>query len=182
MLSVYEYRNNIKETLMDKMYSQQVKKWNGLLFLLAQENALAHSWPVDMSTVYSIRYKGTKYTPEIWDWTTWRESEYAFALSEDHPEWEEDLKLIISELEDIRIERYESERFLSGLVLFTATAETYERILGATLYAAIKEPLEAHQGRVYDEEEDFSINQYARNNMPILKAMNERLLMNLLTH
>ena len=181
MSSVYEYRNRIKETLMGKLYDQQVKTWNSKLFALAHVNAHANEWPTEPRTVYSIRYGGKKYTPEIWDWTMWRESEYAFALSPDYPEWEDQLKRIIDELEDIRIERYESERFLSGLVLFTATVETYERILGATLYAAIKRPLEDHQGRIYDDEEDHSLDQYARNNIHILKAMNERLMMNLIT-
>ncbi len=178
MSTVFEYRALIKDTLMLKLYQQQILKWNKALYVLGQKNASTYS-NIDLHTIYSIQYKGHIYTPEGSD-KTWLESKYVCSLNPNYSQFVEKMERIAYELNSMKTERYESERFLSGFVLFTATPATYERILGTILYSAIKLILEEHQWLVNNAEEDRSINTYARHNKFIIKTMQERLLLNLI--
>lgn len=194
MSTAYKFRQTVKSRLMEKVYGKQLEYWSTKLIRLSNDNALSQgrTQSSDPFTTYSIWYRGRKWAPEYLDWTDIPESTYCISLLDTY---EERMERIADELDDIRTERYESERFLSGLVLFNATPQAYRDILGSTLFKTIETLLpvthtvDVQQNIIHFKENrleetengNHAIKQYARNNIDIVRKMNERLLMNLIS-
>lgn len=187
MSTVYEFREKIKTKLMEKLYSKQLAHWNSALIALSIENARSQDRVISakLPWEYSIYYRDKKWCPEFLDWTDNSESVYCIQLNPAYPDFETRMERIADELTDIREERYEAERFLSGVVLFNAPPEPYKRILGSTLYAVIASELKSHHYTIrspdYSPNAEYGLIQFARKNISIVKAMNERLMMNLIS-
>lgn len=185
MSSVYEYRATIKDTLMKKLYDKQLKKWNIALLHLATQNAVAHGREIEACTVYSIYFRNQQWTPEPFsglDWDNWKVVPSCLPLHDSSIDFIERMERIADELNDIKVERYESERFLSGFVLFNGSPKAYEHTLGNTLFSAIAKEVNEHCGQYGNDIcANKSLKTYAKNNVFIIEKMNERLLLNLIT-
>jgi len=137
--------------------------------------------------LFSIYYEGQKWTPEPLpglDWCNWRIDASCVALNETS-DFKARMDRIIYELDDIKTERYESERFLSGLVLFNGPPTVFEKVLGNTLYSAVAKQFEEHftnfSSPDWSDWSDYSLKTYVNANKHIVDKMNERLLLNLIT-
>jgi len=173
---------------MTKLYDQQLKKWNGALLALGHDNALAYGRTIELCTVNSIYFRERKWIPErIADWADWRIAAYCLPLFPDSADFVSRMERIADELNDIKDERYESERFLSGLVLFRVPSpEIYEQVLGSTLFSAIAAEVKIHCRDFVDpdpsEHYDLSLQTYVTTNAEIVTTMNERLMLNLISN
>jgi len=186
MPTVYDYRSAIKDTLMRKLYQAQLKYWNNRISRLSNLNAMCYGRKIrSNSPLYSIYFQHKRWQPDHLDWTDNVESAYCLALHPDFPDMRVEMLEIADEFEKLRNERYEAERFLSGLVLFTAPPERMEQILGHTLYSPCREAIKRFYGDYTENQWDcngeFSLRTFVEKNQGILKAMNARILYNLIT-
>ena len=104
------------------------------------------------------------------------------------PEELEDMAEIAEELDTLVEEKYETERFLSGLISFPAPAEIFAEILGDTLYSTIAAEIEKHvnydplmKPDEWNERQAVSLESFMRNKNYIVQAMRQRILLNLIT-
>jgi hypothetical protein len=88
-------------------------------------------------------------------------------------------------MSQLEIEEYEASRFLSGLVLFPAPIKTFRKVLGRQLFGECEQEIEEHLSNVinspWDANAQAAITTYVAHHDYILKAMNQRLLINLIT-
>lgn len=188
MSTVYEFRENVKAILMQKLYQKQLSYWSTQLIKLSNENAhtqgrkLWYSFNNVELFQYSIYFRDKKWSPQYLEWTADIETAYCTSLNPDYPEFQERMARIADELTDIDVERYEVERFLSGLMLFGAPPEEYLKVLGRTLYQSVKAEITAHEhhGKDWNRNASYPFKQYTAKNKRIVVAMNERLMMNLI--
>jgi len=184
MSTVYDYRKIIKDTLMSKLYESQLAYWNQRLTTLSEQNAQAYGRDLSIGH-YAIYFANRRWLPEHLDWKDQVETAYCLPLHPAFPQFVEEMEVMATEFTELTDERYESDRFLSGLVLFAAPPATYERILGDTLYAACSKEIQEHcgdyQNPEWEQNSEFSIKTFADANKAIVKAMNQRLMINMIT-
>jgi len=185
MSSVYEYRAIIKDTLMHKLYYKQLQKWNKALLELSRKNSLSLGRTHVSHIPQAIWFRNKKWLPEELDWSDSVEISFCTQLNPDYPEYAILMAEIADELSEIKTEKYESERFLSGLVLFNAPPNVYEKVLGNTLFSAISSEVYQHckhyNGVEFKNDCKSTLITYVKTNTNIIQTMNERLMLNLIT-
>lgn len=180
-MSFVDYRESIKSSLMHMLYFKQYIYWNDRLQELARENAMAYG---RHDAEYSINYLGKNWAPEPFGWPDAIVSAYALPLHESLPELEERMAEIVTEFGELISEKYEAERFLSGLVLFPAHPDKFRDIIGDTLYSACAPDTTQYMtqdSRKWDNNAEAALQTYYKAHPHILQAMNERLMTNLIT-
>jgi len=196
MSNAYEYRKIIKDTLMTKLFNKQLLFWNNKLHDISYDNAKSFGRLVSSNIEnenwweYLIFYRNRKWHPVYLDTMNDPETAQCLPLNEDQPNFTKRMNRIADELTELREEIYEAERFLSGLVLFNAPPNIFKKIMGDTLFGAIKKELDESTYTVTYTHPDsipavmdaeFSLQVYADTNVRIIQAMNERIVLNLLT-
>lgn len=182
MSTSYEFRANIKATIMMKLYNEQLEYWNDKLFKLSQENAKSLGRVTNAAwNQYAIYFNNKAWGSEWLDWDDSEPTSYCVELNPAYPLFHERMVRIAGELQELHDERYETERFLSGFVLFNASPAIFRKILGSTLYNVVQKELESHQGELTEKATNKSILEYANKNVRIIKAMYARLMINLIS-
>lgn len=188
MSTIFDYRWAIKNKLMEKLYEDQLKYWNLKLSNLAFNNALTHGRGIDVVNnrmTYAIYYDDKEWRPQHLDWTKRDESKYCLELHPSNPQLADEMAVIADELGEIEEERYEAERFLSGLLMFEAPPEIFQKVLGDVLYEPCKtEVLEfcsQFSTDVWDKNGEFSMNIFIERYQSIITAMKQRLLRNIVS-
>ena len=100
------------------------------------------------------------------------------------PEIEKELLIITNELAQLELEQYETSRFLSGLVLFPAPIEVFQTILGRELAQECEKELAnitTDPNYQWDCNAQAALTTYVAHHDYILKAMKQRLLLNMIT-
>lgn len=188
MWNEYEFRAIIKGSLMSRLYEAQMEYWNLRLKKLSQKNAQSFGRSDDDN--YAIYFENRKWKAEFLDWTDNESTMFCLPLNPECPELKEDMEEIALQFGNLREEKYEADRFLAGLMLFRVPARAFRKILGSTLYTACKPHMEnavdSATGRPYyevewDEGTKKSLITYMKKNMRIVRAMQERVLFNLIT-
>lgn len=179
MWTIYEYREAIKNTLMRKVYAVPLIFWNRQLMELCDENTRCHG----REGHFLIHYQGQKQRPEPMSWADREDDNYFLPLHPDFPDLKVRMVEIIEELDVIRREKYEAERFLSGLVLFPAPEQVFHDILGNTLFQECKVQVQQHASNTTEEwnsNADMAIHTFSNKHTAIVQAMKERIMANLL--
>lgn len=179
MLNLYDYRERIKDSLMVKLYDAQLIYWNRKLIVLASKNTDCHG----RTGVYKIHYKGRNWDHQTMNFGERGHSNLFLRLHPDFPELEKEMEVIANEFEDLRDERYESERFLSGLVILPIPPHVFKDILGGTLYdvcSSYIERLAEYTSIKWDTNTRVTVHTYCDSNKDILQTMNKRLIANLI--
>lgn len=181
----HTYTEIIRDALLRVLYRKQEKYWRGKLLPIVLENAQYHN---RTGEVYGIHYLGQ-------DWTTsitiaipaerLIEVQYLPLHPDFAPKIEPELKLIVWELAQLELEEYECSRFLSGLVLFPAPIEVFAKILGKQLFQECEKELAQYvlnsPNYAWDSNAQAALTTYIAHHEYILKGMNQRLLMNMIT-
>lgn len=177
------YRMRIKTCVMERLYERQLEFWNRKLKELSRENA--DSYGRDPSEEYAIFFRNRRWVPENLDWTDNEPPAYCLPLNPKIPDFEKRMAEIADEFEELCNEKYEAERFLSNIVLFAAPPKRYREILGETIYSFVRDELEAYcpgiEDRDWEVNNEYSMKEYVEANQRIIKSMNERVLLNLVT-
>lgn len=184
MEDTYRFREIVKNDLMDKLYRAQFNYWNKKLKDLCKKNANFHG---RYGEKYMIYFNNRKWEPSALNWLERPvyDNYYCLAIHPDHPEIRKDMEAIAEEVTEILDEKYEADRFLAGLFLFPAPAQIFNKILGDTLYNACRTELEKHchkfSNESWDNNSKASLSDYANANTYIVEAMNQRIMLNLIT-
>jgi hypothetical protein len=170
----------IKHDILDGLYGTQIRFWNNKLAKLIQKNGQFQGViiPEAMAAKSAIQQGSHSWTALPINWLeVSHDPEYHFSLFPDSPDLEEDLIKISHELAKIKKERYESDRFLSGMVMYVPTSEELREILGDNLYSLVNY-------KVADTTTDIlafnTLEHFLEINAHILEHMQERVLLNLL--
>jgi len=186
MSTLYNFRSIMKDLLMQQLYDKQIKYWDKALEKIAAKNALNHG----RTERYNVYFNHKRYYPLILEWcdTPIAKNQFCLPMHPDFPEEIEDMREIATELDDLAEEKYETERFLSGLISFPAPPEVFSSILGDTLYSTIAEEIEGHTGYAaqlnpdeWNVRQAVSLESFMRDKNYIVQAMRQRILLNLIT-
>ena len=170
----------IKNDILDGLYGTQIRFWNMKLAKLIQKNGQFQGVIIpEAQAAKSAIQQGSKSwiaLPVNWLEITY-EPEYHFPLFDSSPDLEEELTAIGHELNKIEKERYESDRFLSALIMYAPSNKELHELLGDNLYSLVKYTIAAapEEMLAFDTLEDF-----LKKNARILEHMQERVLLNLL--
>lgn len=177
------YREAIKNAILKKLYQAQLDYWNGKLLDLSRANAVAYGR--NDGATYAIYFRNKRWAPEHVDWTDNLKPAYCLPLHPSSPNFVIQMGEIADELEELVDEKYEAERFLSSLVLFTAPPNRFKEVLGETLYAVCRADVEGAAGGFdqycWNANDDQALQDFVKPNARIIAAMNERVLLNLVT-
>jgi len=179
----FSYAEIIRHTLLTHLYGDQELFWGFKLNEFAFINADYHNKTGEW---FGIHYLGKNWLGRD-PWELYSEEDAVFLTL--HPEYEpiieKELLIIINELSQLEIEKYEASRFLSGLVLFPAPITVFQKVLGRQLFSECEKELEQYiintSNFSWDTNSQAAIMTYVEQHEYILKAMNQRLLVNLIT-
>lgn len=181
------FNEKISERMIDELYSAQLKFWNHRLQQLAYKNAQCHNHPheedfnEDLSILGGIVHKGRTWTWISLDWLDeWRETEYSYPLFIGDDKLVADVVETTEELMAIKKEKYETQRFMSGLSLFQVTKKILESILGENLFYIIR-PFSKDLPPEVEDAEEVALMTYVKKHKTTLEHMNQRVLVNLIT-
>ena len=172
--------------MTEELYKKQLNYWNKELQGLAYINAVSHGhehpepFNSDMDTLGSIVYQGRSWSWVSLDWLDeWRETDYSYPLSDDE-DLQKKVEETTEELLSIKREKYETQRFMSGLSLFDMTNKLLEKILGENLFYIVR-PYSKELPTEIEPAEEFALMTYVKKHKTTLEHMNQRVLVNLIT-
>jgi len=180
-----DYGEVVKDSIMNLLYQGQLDHWNEQLTALSKRNVACYK-DANESRTYSILYEGKKYSPQEMDWAEVNMSmTHSLLLHPDFPDLEEDMSTIAAEVDELRKERYEASRFLGSLAVFNVPPNMLHGILGTSLFDIVRTALSKHwlnierMGWAFNEQK--ALKTYLKENTSIITAMNERIMVNLIT-
>jgi len=181
--SYNEHWTNIQQTILKGLYDVQIVHWNTRLCKVMQKNAAIQGVILSERESYYCGIQYQKKTHQCLA-VNWMDPaiamDYHFPLIDDDPDMETELKTVIAELGKLKKERYESDRFLSSMAMFTLTCYQLRDILGDHLFGLI-----AKASRPLSSVEDggmqtSTVEAFLEQHAFILEHMQERVLVNLL--
>lgn len=172
----------MKRALMNTLYSSQVSHWNYEFALIVQRHALSLGVELDINEAYKA---GIRYDEKTWKTLSadWMEPvpqiEYLVPTDFMLDDVRRDFERVIPELDKIIKERYEADRFISGLSLYNLRYDQLENILGDNLFGIVKVMA---RGLSREEEvyEPMPLAQFLQERAHVVEAMQERVIINLL--
>jgi hypothetical protein len=181
--SYNEHWTNIQQTILKGLYSVQIVHWNTRLCKLMQKNAAMQDVILSEAQSYFCGIQWNNKTHQCLA-VNWMDPvigmDYDFTLVDDDPDMVTELKTVINELAKLKKERYESDRFLSSMAMFTFTCYQLRDILGDHLFGLIAKasrPLSSvEDGGMHTTTPEVFLETHAF----ILEHMQERVLVNLL--
>ena len=119
----FEYGMVVKEGLFNKLYIPQLNYWNGRLKDLSERNVSCYAredeaFNMDDQSFVAIFYEGDTFNLLPLDEDDDPVSPYCLELFTGDPNLVKDMELCAQEINKLKRERYEAQRFLAGLMLF----------------------------------------------------------------
>jgi hypothetical protein len=171
----------VKVTLVKELYFRQLAFWNYKLQEVAKRNAMNHGYHGDFPAHKpgGITYQGRTWIRLGLGWLDEpTDTAYAFPLDQNDSELVDEMDEIVQELTCIKKEKYETERFLSGLLRFGFNKELLKEALGVTLFDLFNQHLE----RYYTNDVDYdAMRAFVSRHEAIVGHMNARIMLNLIT-
>jgi len=179
-------REIFRAILLDHLFIPQREYWKTKLQSFIDTNRIYHG--KRLNHPYGIHYLN-----QNWEGNReneWGEDTIFLSLHPEILDKEKEILEIVGQLSELEAEEYEVNRFLSGLILFSAPFEIFERVLGkqlseeirASILAVKPDLLEIHETRnPWDDNSKRALMTYVDQHEYVLKAMNQRLVINLIT-
>ena len=177
------FRQQVRGLLMARLYNKQFMHWNNQLRTLSEENALSQGRGQD-GLRYAIYWKHKPYSVCHSPFAEPAEKAYCLPLNPRIREYADRMEEIAEELDELWDERYETERFITNLLTFDAPPKRFEQILGATLYRVVQEPISqwfADSPDNWSDNSEFGIRTFVEANQEIIRKMNERVMLNIVS-
>lgn len=177
------FRSQVLHLVMTKLYNKQFMFWNSELRELSEENALSQGRGGD-GLQYAIYWNFKRYAFVTKPFASVDEKAYCMPLNPRIKEYADRMEEIATELDELHDERYEAERFITNLLTFEAPPERFEKVLGATLYRVVQEPVArwfADCADNWSDNSEFGMRTFVEANQEIITKMNERVMLNLVT-
>lgn len=174
----------IKADMLNGLYTTQILHWNTKLAEIIQRNAqlLGTALSLPVARTAAIQYKNKSWTalPLNWLSDVTIPPNYNFPLCSSDPELESRLEKVTNEMQKIKHERYESDRFMSSLNMYGLSGNQLHQILGDHLYRVIAKNADS---LFCDSDKIFHpvpLNEFLARHSKILDHMQERVMVNYL--
>lgn len=166
----------------ERLYKEHFKYWQNKLERLIIDNCLLHDHIYGQT---GINYAGRNWVVEnrFQDKPTTPINEYACWPV--HPKLDQkELVEVTANLGEMEVEMHEGKRFLSGLILYPAPADKFQKILGDVLYLPASKEFE-DLAKLRDKDEwtplaEENMDEFAKYADFVIDAMAERVLLNMI--
>lgn len=185
----FDYGMVLKDGLFEQLYTPQIKYWNGRLRKLSERNvdgyARADSYfnAGDYAFV-AIFYDGVTYSLIPEDEDEDPTSPFCLELYQGDKELLAEMPVVAAEITKLQKERYVAQRFLAGLAMFDPPPSALRETLGDGLSGICNNVLSSQWTT---EEMQWSLQTpqayatFVEEHQDIIVAMQERLLLNMIT-
>jgi len=174
----------IKADMLNGLYNTQISHWNTKLATIIQRNAqhLGTTLSIPQSRRAAIQYKNKSWAAMPLNWLADRTipPDYHFPLFDGDPELQERLGKVTHEMQKIKRERYESDRFMSSLNMYGLSGNQLHKILGDNLYKLISknaDSLFSDSGEIF---QPIPLKDFLLQHNKILEHMQKRVIVNFL--
>jgi hypothetical protein len=186
----FEYGMVIKDGLFNQLYRPQLIYWNQRLRNLSERNVAAYAredeaFNLDDQSFVSIFYDGETFGILPLDEDEDPVSPYCLELYASDKDLLEEMTIVAHEIKKLKQERYEAQRFLAGFMMFDPPPRILEKTLGDGLTRLCQNIVRAY-GWAWDEmqwdpHEPAALETFLDEQRPIITAMQERMLLNMIT-
>lgn len=186
----FSYGMVVKDGLFDRLYRPQLEYWNKRLRVISDKNIAAYArcddaFNADDHSFVSIFFDGETFGLLPLDEDDDPTSPYCLELYDKDPELVQEMQIVAHEIHKLKRERYESQRFLAGLMLFDPPPAKLASVLGDGLtricHNVIRENDWALTEMQWQVSEPDALETFLEEQKPIITAMQERMLLNMIT-
>lgn len=186
----YDYAYVVKEALFANLYLRQIEYWNNRLRKISDMNVECYSradpaFNGNDQNFVSLFYDGEVFGLLAPDEDDDQPSPYCLELYAGDPVLEAEMETLGHELRKLKKERYVAQRFLAGLTIFEPPPEQLEQILGEGLYRichnALSHGIVNYAPLTWPVSEPEALETFVSEQQHIIKAMQERVLLNMIT-
>lgn len=187
----FAYAYIFKEALYSNLYVRQIEYWNKRLRKVSEKNVECYSREDsafntgDDRTFVALYYDGEVFNLLTEDNDQDYRSPYCLEVYQGDPELLDDMECLCTELRKLKKEQYVAERFLASLTIFEPPPKILHKILGDGLYRICHNALS--DGTVNYIDMDWKVSEpealktFVNEQRPIITAMQERVLLNMIT-
>lgn len=186
----FDYGMVVKDGLFEALYKPQLEYWNKRLRALSDRNIACYAredeaFNLDDQSFVAIFYEGDTFNLLPLDEDDDPVSPYCLELFGGDPELVEEFSVVAGEIQKLKRERYEAQRFLAGLMLFDPPPAMLEKILGDGLNTVCQNVLHsrgwAASEMQWDPHEPVALETFLEEQQSIIFAMQQRMLLNMIT-
>jgi hypothetical protein len=197
----WDYGVLFKDALFENLYVRQIDYWNRRLHKASYKNVMCYSREDSAFNNDDRSFVGLFYDGEVFGLLPHDDddtviSPYCLEVYQGDPELIEEVCMLASQLRKFKKERYIAERFLAGLSMFEPPPQVLAKILGDGLYRICHNALVQRgnytevSGTVistnfvdmhWPVSEPEALKTYVNQQQPIITAMQERVMLNMIT-
>lgn len=186
----FDYGMVVKDGLFDNLYRPQLEYWNKRLRTLSERNVACYAredeaFNLDDQSFVAIFYEGDTFSLLPLDEDDDPVSPYCLELFGGDPELIDEFDVVAGEIQKLKRERYEAQRFLAGLMMFDPPPALLEEILGDGLGTVCQNVLHergwASSEMLWDPHEPAALETFLEEQQSIVTAMQQRMLLNMIT-
>jgi hypothetical protein len=191
----FSYAVTFKDALFDNLYVRQIEYWNDRLRKASKKNVECYSredaaFNNDDRSFVALFYDGEVFGLLPADEDDDLPSPYCLEVYGSDPDLLADMEILCEALRKFKRERYIAQRFLSGLTVFEPPPKVLRKILGDGLYRICHnafEAVEPPEAYIKFHEMDWEVSEpealdtYVREQQSIIVAMQERMMLNMIT-
>lgn len=186
----FEYGMVVKDGLFDRLYTPQLHYWNKRLRAISEKNVACYAredeaFNLDDKSFVAIFYEGDTFNLLPLDEDETPTSPYCLELFTNDKELDAEFSIVAQEIQKLNRERYEAQRFLAGLMMFDPPIGKLNIILGDGLGRVCQNIIRDYgwtadkmQWELY---EPAALETFLSEQQSIIQAMQERMLLNMIT-
>lgn len=180
----------VRDGLYTSLYIPQIKFWNNRLRKLSEKNLACYSradeaFNLDDQSFVGIFWDGEAHNLIPEDDDDDPVSPYCLELFPNDPEMLEEMRIIAAESKKLIREEYEVKRFLAGLLTFEPCPKDLHKILGDGLFLICQNVLRKAGWDIsvmeWAPHEPAALRTFLEEHKPIVTAMQQRVLLNMIT-
>ena len=185
----FDYGMVVKDGLFDRLYRPQLEYWNKRLRGLSERNVACYAredeaFNLDDQSFVAIFYEGDTFSLLPLDEDDDPISPYCLELFGGDKELVQEFDVVSGEIQKLKRERYEAQRFLAGLMMFDPPPAQLVEILGDGLgrvcQNVIRERGWAAGEMQWAPHEPKALETFLEEQHPIITAMQQRMLLNMI--
>jgi hypothetical protein len=186
----FDYGMVVKDGLFDRLYRPQLEYWNKRLRSLSDRNVACYAredeaFNLDDQSFVAIFFEGDTFSLLPLDEDEDPISPYCLELFTGDKDLVDEFIVAAGEIQKLKRERYESQRFLAGLMMFDPPPAKLESVLGDGLGRICQNVLRDRGWNSaemqWDPHEPAELETFLDEQQGIITAMQERMLLNMIT-
>lgn len=186
----FDYGMVVKDGLFDRLYRPQLEYWNKRLRILSERNVACYAredeaFNLSDQSFVAIFFEGDTFSLLPLDNDEDPISPYCLELYGGDVSLVDEFTVVAGEIQKLKRERYEAQRFLAGFMLFDPPPAVLQNVLGDGLGRICQNVLR-ERGWVpaqmqWAPHEPAALETFLEEQQGIITAMQERMLLNMIT-